>query len=168
MHAPPDGPFTDCAYRARIPVTTLSDVNTLEELSVIPVVLVVDDEASGRLLARATLESEGMRVVEADNGRDALDAASEHQPDVIVLDYRLRDELNGLELAPLLRHRCGRAHVVLFSSVLSEDFRWHEAVDAMVDKSDSLRLLRTVAALVPGPLRRGSPGDQGGAAPSAG
>lgn len=130
-------------------MTTLGDVNTLEELSVTPVVLVVDDEASGRMLARATLESEGMRVVEAEGGREALEAAAEHQPDVIVLDYRLREELNGLELAPLLRHRCPRAHVVLYSAVLADDFRWHDAVDAIVDKSDSLRLLRTVASMVP-------------------
>ncbi|HET9443309.1 MAG TPA: response regulator [Acidimicrobiales bacterium] len=136
-------------------------MNTLEELSVTPVILVVDDEASGRMLARVTLESEGMRVVEAENGREALDAASEHQPDVIVLDYRLRDELNGLELAPLLRHRCERAHVVLYSAVLADDFRWHEAVDAIVDKSDALRLLRTVATLVPGRLHHAGRGVAG-------
>jgi len=61
-------------------------------------VLIVDDHAMFRSGLRALLEMEpGLKVVgEASNGRDAVRAAKDAAPDVVVMDVRLPD-LNGID-----------------------------------------------------------------------
>lgn len=51
--------------------------------------LVVDDDAANRELARAALEDEGYEVVEATDGVEAVAAFSAQQPDCILLDVRM-------------------------------------------------------------------------------
>ena len=65
-------------------------------------ILIVEDEASIRTVARSYLESEGYRVIVCDNGRDALTLAAQHRPELIVLDLML-PELDGLEVAAQIR-----------------------------------------------------------------
>lgn len=60
------------------------------------VVLVVDDEASAREMTRRQLEKEGWQVIEATNGRKALETLSEQLPDSIVLDLMM-PEMDGFE-----------------------------------------------------------------------
>ena len=52
-------------------------------------VLVIDDEASIRLLCRASLAAEGMEVLEAADGPTGLRAARTGDPDVILLDVTM-------------------------------------------------------------------------------
>ena len=52
-------------------------------------VLVVEDEEDIRFLLRAVLESEGYRVAEAVTGRDAVSAAIEIVPQLILMDISL-------------------------------------------------------------------------------
>jgi DNA-binding response OmpR family regulator len=52
-------------------------------------VLVVDDEAPIRLLCRVNLEAEGMTVLEAEDGRQGLEAARVENPDAILLDVMM-------------------------------------------------------------------------------
>ncbi|NCF65650.1 MAG: response regulator transcription factor [Anaerolineaceae bacterium] len=52
-------------------------------------ILVVDDEASLVNVVRGYLEQAGFQVVTASNGREALFAAREHQPDLIILDLMM-------------------------------------------------------------------------------
>ena len=55
-------------------------------------VLIVDDHPSFRASARTLLESEGYQVVgEAENGADAVKAAQELHPDLVLLDVQLPD-----------------------------------------------------------------------------
>jgi DNA-binding NarL/FixJ family response regulator len=62
-------------------------------------VLIVDDHPSFRASARRLLEEEGYAVVgEAANGTDALRAARELAPDIILLDVRLPD-LDGFAVS---------------------------------------------------------------------
>jgi len=51
-----------------------------------PLVLVVDDDKSMRMLLRLALEQEGYQVVEANDGEACLAAYRHHQPDVVLLD----------------------------------------------------------------------------------
>src|SRR6516162_4581221 len=51
-----------------------------------PLVLVVDDDASQRLMARYVLERDGYAVEEAADGRQALEVCAERQPNIILLD----------------------------------------------------------------------------------
>ena len=77
-----------------------------------PKVLVVDDEASIRALLSATLRLTGFEVRVASGGREALAAAAEYAPDLVVLDVMMPD-LDGFEVAQRLR-TSGRPVPVLF------------------------------------------------------
>jgi two-component system OmpR family response regulator len=65
-------------------------------------VLVVDDEASICALLSATLRLTGFEVRVANGGHEALAAAEEYQPDLVVLDVMMPD-LDGFEVAQRLR-----------------------------------------------------------------
>ena len=67
-----------------------------------PTVLIVDDHPSFRACARRLLEAEGFEVVgEAADGIEALRAAKELHPDVVLLDVQLPD-FDGFEVASRL------------------------------------------------------------------
>ncbi|MEH2347127.1 MAG: PleD family two-component system response regulator [Nostoc sp.] len=59
-------------------------------------VLIVDDEAFIRMILRNFLEQEGYKIVEAQNGREALTAFNQHHPDIILLDAMMPD-MDGFE-----------------------------------------------------------------------
>jgi CheY-like chemotaxis protein len=59
-------------------------------------ILVADDKANVRNLVREYLEAEGFRVVIAANGRDALYAARQEKPDLILLDIMM-PEMSGYD-----------------------------------------------------------------------
>src|SRR5438270_2624989 len=69
-----------------------------------PSVLIIEDEAALCTLLRYNLEREGYKVYEARNGEQALSAAAETSPDLIVLDWML-PELSGIEICRRLRAR---------------------------------------------------------------
>jgi two-component system response regulator AtoC len=62
-----------------------------------PVVLVVDDEKTFRMVAETALSAEGYEVHTAASGREALEIFAEHSPDLVVLDRNLPDT-DGLQL----------------------------------------------------------------------
>jgi DNA-binding NarL/FixJ family response regulator len=79
-------------------------------------VLIVDDHAAFRALARQVLQADGYDVVgEATDGQTGLDAAGSLQPDVILLDVRLPD-MDGFQVACHLACCCTAAVVVTSSS----------------------------------------------------
>jgi DNA-binding response OmpR family regulator len=57
-------------------------------------ILVVDDEERLRILLQSYLSQEGFEVVTATNGREALFAARQEQPDLIILDLMM-PEMDG-------------------------------------------------------------------------
>jgi DNA-binding NarL/FixJ family response regulator len=84
--------------------------------------LIVDDHAGFRRQARALLAADGFDVVgEAANGADALDAAAELQPDVVLLDVQLPDT-DGFAVARGLHALSRRIAVVLTSSRDRSDY----------------------------------------------
>jgi|SRR5579863_527426 len=52
-------------------------------------VLVADDNAVSRELIREILEADEYEVIEASNGREALDKVREHEPDLALLDIQM-------------------------------------------------------------------------------
>jgi PAS domain S-box-containing protein len=77
------------------------------------VALVVDDDAATRNLVRQLLEEQGWSVVEAEDGKVALDRVAESAPDLIVLDLMM-PQLDGFELADELhRHPHWRSIPIL-------------------------------------------------------
>jgi two-component system KDP operon response regulator KdpE len=66
-------------------------------------ILVVDDEPQIRKQLKIGLEGYGYDVLTAANGQDALIAAAQQQPDMIVLDISLGSEPDGIEVCRRLR-----------------------------------------------------------------
>lgn len=77
-------------------------------------VLVVDDEAFVRQLLRTYLERAGHLVMEAANGRDALDTFTREQPDLVVTDNTM-PELSGADLIRELRRTAPEARIIAMS-----------------------------------------------------
>ena len=66
-----------------------------------PYVLVVDDEGSIRTICRVNLETDGMTVVEASDGREALERVRRQLPDLVLLDVMMPD-IDGWQVAAKL------------------------------------------------------------------
>ncbi|HET7374451.1 MAG TPA: response regulator transcription factor [Gemmatimonadaceae bacterium] len=66
------------------------------------VILVVDDEPQIRRVVRNVLTPENARVIEAANGRDAIDLAAAERPSLIVLDLGLPDT-TGIDVCREIR-----------------------------------------------------------------
>jgi DNA-binding response OmpR family regulator len=85
-----------------------------------PLVLVVDDEPSIRLLCGVNLRLEGMDTVEAGNGDDALQVARELRPDIVLLDVMM-PRFDGWQVAhELARDPSTREVPVVFLSARAE------------------------------------------------
>ena len=117
-------------------------------------VLVVDDEDDLRLLVRALLEREGIRVV--DQALDGLDAlitvarlAPPPVPTVIVLD-NMMPALSGLEVAKQIFREIPDQRILLFSAHLTPDIIREASalgIAACVPKADVAELPAIVARI---------------------
>jgi CheY-like chemotaxis protein len=65
-------------------------------------ILLVEDSDDGRQVLRLTLESWGYRVMEARDGREAVEAARGRCPDIILMDLNM-PRMDGLSAAKLIR-----------------------------------------------------------------
>jgi DNA-binding response OmpR family regulator len=69
-------------------------------------ILVVDDEPTLRETLAEELEAEGFAVVQAADGREAIDRFRRHHPDLILLDLML-PEISGTEVCRIIRAESG-------------------------------------------------------------
>jgi DNA-binding response OmpR family regulator len=85
-------------------------------------ILVVDDEESVRQLFQIVLKHEGYEVLLAANGAEALIAAHNEQPDIIILDWMM-PMLDGLAVLQQLRKDEVTAHIpiVMLTAKQSEN-----------------------------------------------
>ena len=84
--------------------------------------LIADDEPGVRLFVRQLVERERApvsQVFEAANGREAVELACRHKPDLVLLDIRM-PELDGLQAAQAILQQCPELCVVIASA--HEDF----------------------------------------------
>lgn len=88
-----------------------------------PVVLVVEDFEDNRFMMRRLLEMSGYRVVEAVNGEQAVEAAVNEKPDLILMDLSL-PKLDGLAATRRIRQQDGlsRTPIVAVSAHDTTDF----------------------------------------------
>src|SRR2546430_17065186 len=86
-------------------------------------VLLVDDHTLVRAGIRALVEDiDGAQIVaEAQNGREAIAAAREHRPDVVIMDISMR-ELNGIDATAQLTAELPDVRVLILSMHSAEEF----------------------------------------------
>jgi two-component system, cell cycle response regulator DivK len=65
-------------------------------------ILVVEDNDKNMKLFRDVLAATGFRTLEATTGREAIDVASAHMPDLVLMDIQLPD-LDGMQALQRLR-----------------------------------------------------------------
>src|SRR4051812_5931430 len=121
-----------------------------------PTILLVDDHADLRALFRKALAHAGYRVIECNDGVEALELLQTECPSVIVLDVEM-PRLNGWKTLAALRERRFSVPVLMVTHVNDIDSRvqgLEAGADDYIGKPcDASELLARVRAL----LRRHSP-----------
>ena len=114
-----------------------------------PTILIVDDDASLRLLCRVNLELDGYNVLEAQSVADAEDAVAAGEVDLFLLDVHVGAD-DGLALMRSLRARDHGAPIVLFTGSAVFDAQTMAEADGIVPKPFRLeQLLGVVRRLAP-------------------
>lgn len=80
-----------------------------------PLVLVVDDSGSARSAHRRLLEASGCRVIEAENGEQALPLVVSARPDLVLLDLLMPLGMDGFATLAALRAAVPEVRVVVVS-----------------------------------------------------
>jgi CheY-like chemotaxis protein len=93
--------------------------------STTPLILVVDDDRTMRILLRQAMEKDGYRVVEAVNGQQALEAYTQFHPDLVLLDA-LMPVMDGFTCCGQLQALSRSKHAPILIITALED---QESVD---------------------------------------
>jgi two-component system KDP operon response regulator KdpE len=75
-------------------------------------ILIIDDEPQIRKLLEITLESNGYKVLQAENGKEGILQAASHPPELILLDIGLPDK-SGHEILKELRQWYNKSIIIL-------------------------------------------------------
>ncbi len=113
-----------------------------------PVVLIVDDDPSIRLLCRVNLELDGFTVREASNLAEAREHLEDGEVEVAVLDVHVGTE-DGRDLVDELRARDAHVRVLMLTGTADLTTTRFDAADAVMAKPfEPAVLIRTVRELV--------------------
>jgi len=66
-------------------------------------ILIIDDEPGYRDPLRTMLSLEGYQVRAAAGGTEAIELAADFQPDLVIVDWMLRDQRDGIDVVLALR-----------------------------------------------------------------
>lgn len=95
-------------------------------------ILTVDDSKIIRMMLRKALTALDYEVVKAKNGKEAIEATSMHNPDLILLDVTMPD-MNGLDVLNQIRHNYDhRSKPVIMLTA--------ESNDTTIEKAHSLQV----------------------------
>ncbi len=116
-------------------------------------ILIVEDNEKNMKLVRDVLQAKGYATIEAITGEDGIRLATEHKPDLILMDIQLPG-ISGIEALRALRANPGTATipaVAVTASVMQQD-RKHiteAGFDGYLGKPLNLReFLETVRAML--------------------
>lgn len=95
-------------------------------------VLIIDDQSTGRTILEKVIQqiSDNLHVSAFGNPLEALSWANEHEPDLIITDYRM-PEMNGVEFIRAIRQKphCENVPIMMITVVSEKEVRY-EALDA--------------------------------------
>ena len=115
-------------------------------------ILVVDDFDDTRLLLRTWLERRGFRVVEAENGIQAINQVENEVPDLIIMDMQM-PQLDGLSATRQIRtlESMNSVPIVAVSAYGADQFReqalaagCHEYVSTPFEPATLERVIRAL------------------------
>lgn len=114
-----------------------------------PTALVVDDEEVIRRLVRTVLEADEYSVIEAPDGKVALEMAVESKPSIVILDVMMPD-MDGVEVCQRLDHAAVKVVMLTARDDPELEKRCREAgADAFLTKPfSSIELLELLEGLV--------------------
>lgn len=84
-------------------------------------ILVADDEEMNRSLIRVCFEHTKVEIFEAGNGKETIELARKHKPDIIMMDIKM-PEVDGLEASRILRQDEDLKHIPIIAFSASNIF----------------------------------------------
>ena len=121
-----------------------------------PIILVVEDSDDTRAIIRLELERWGYRVIEAANGREAIEVVERLCPDLILMDLNM-PEVDGLTAAHAIRQydeRCAGVPILAitaYDTIGIEEAAREAGCDAYITKPlDMPQLEKTVSGFLYG------------------
>ncbi|UCS91867.1 PAS domain S-box protein [Echinicola marina] len=95
------------------------EIKREQEASVLPngvKVMLVEDNTINMLLAKTVMEniSPGIKVLEASNGKEALEICATELPDIIFMDVQM-PEMNGYEATAAIREKYPQQHILIIA-----------------------------------------------------
>lgn len=111
-------------------------------------ILCVDDETTGLSVRKMTLESQGYRVVTAENGPDGLAIFSAEPIDLVVLDYKMPG-MNGDVVAQRMKQLKPAIPILMLSAYVDLPSETLALVNRYLTKGEGpLIMLQAVAELL--------------------
>jgi len=84
-------------------------------------ILIVDDESPYRVFLRKLFERQGCDVETSASGLISLEIARTDAPDVLIIDWMLRNSMDGLQVASEMRKQIPGLRTVLITGYPSSD-----------------------------------------------
>ena len=118
-----------------------------------PLVMVVEDFEDVRLMMMTFLESGGYRVIEASDGREAIERAVAHRPDLILMDLNM-PVLDGFTAALRIREHAETRDVPIVAITAYDTAEFRAAAravgctDYVAKPLDFDRLMKLVSGLL--------------------
>jgi CheY-like chemotaxis protein len=86
-------------------------------------ILIIDDEETYRTQLSLILETRGHEVQTAATGREGISVGTDCPPDLLIADWRLKDDMTGIDVAEALRQSNPRLQVIMITGYSAEDLR---------------------------------------------
>jgi CheY-like chemotaxis protein len=103
-------------------------------------ILCVDDETTGLSIRKMTLESQGYRVVTAENGADGLAIFSAEPIDLVVLDYKMPG-MNGDIVAKRMKQLKPTIPILMLSAYVDLPSETLALVDRYLTKGEGPQMM---------------------------
>jgi PAS domain S-box-containing protein len=101
-----------------------------------PTVLIVDDEETGLYVRKLVLESQGFRVVTAQNGAEALNLFSQQRIDAVITD-QVMPGMDGVEVATKIKQVRPELPIIMLSALPVRPEGAEKVVDSFVVKGQA-------------------------------
>ena len=94
--------------------------------SLLPRILIVDDERRNRDLIEVMLSAEGYNLLTASSGEEAIDTVASERPDLVLLDVMMPG-MDGYQVAMRLKGHAETAHIpiIMLSALDDRNSRMH-------------------------------------------